>query len=228
MKKVSTTRPVRFEKVPPKGEKGAVLRGPREWQAGTVYQGGQNGDEYLDVVVYANQCYQCTATHTSSESSTPDKLKHWKVGTMFDLIVSKLGFFGAGKLGKFHFDGRYLRSENGSLWIDAVTGEIVQHNTEPGMAGAGTRLIGGRLQLCSYLSGKDKDGEEDLRKWEFGFDEKRNPILSYYKKSGEISYGLGPDKIFELPSRGPRWEPLKLAKMIDGSDWAWQIGRAHV
>ena len=55
------------------GPRGAILRGPSEWKANVVYQGGNAGDDYQDMVYVSsvNKMYLCKMTHTSSNSNEP-------------------------------------------------------------------------------------------------------------------------------------------------------------
>ena len=55
------------------GPRGAILRGPTVWKDGVVYQGGNTGDDYQDIVYVesVNKMYLCKFTHTSNNSNEP-------------------------------------------------------------------------------------------------------------------------------------------------------------
>lgn len=53
-----------------KGERGATLRGPSEWNANAYYQSGQDGEEYIDIVHhpnYPNELFLCKVSHSGVE-----------------------------------------------------------------------------------------------------------------------------------------------------------------
>lgn len=57
-----------------KGDRGVTLRGPSKWEIGKEYQGGNEGDEYQDIVIldeYPHQMYLCKLTHTASQDTYP-------------------------------------------------------------------------------------------------------------------------------------------------------------
>lgn len=55
-----------------RGARGVTLRGPSIWEPGKVYQGGNPGDDYQDIVIceeYPEEMFLCKFTHTSGDGT---------------------------------------------------------------------------------------------------------------------------------------------------------------
>lgn len=81
-----------------RGERGATLRGPQDWnELGVGYQfySGDEGETYLDVVVYENNYYLCKKSHVKTENNFPtstvdDNKQYWQLGDKIDLVATKV------------------------------------------------------------------------------------------------------------------------------------------
>lgn len=81
-----------------KGERGAVLRGPQDWnELGDGYQfySGASGELYLDSIYYKGNFYLCKKSHTKSSfnypgSTTDNNNGYWQLGDKIDLVATKV------------------------------------------------------------------------------------------------------------------------------------------
>lgn len=57
-----------------KGERGALLRGPQNWtdlDVGYQFYCGAEGEPYVDTVLYKDNCFLCTKSHTKTSRNPP-------------------------------------------------------------------------------------------------------------------------------------------------------------
>lgn len=57
-----------------KGERGALLRGPQNWtdlDVGYKFYCGADGEPYVDTVLYKDNCFLCTKSHTKTSRNPP-------------------------------------------------------------------------------------------------------------------------------------------------------------
>lgn len=81
-----------------KGERGATLRGPQDWEAvntGYQFYSGAEGEPYLDFVVYKNYYYLCKKSHIKSSlnfptSSFDSNSGLWQSSDAIDMVATKL------------------------------------------------------------------------------------------------------------------------------------------
>lgn len=81
-----------------KGERGATLRGPQDWEAlntGYRFYSGAEGEPYLDCVVYKDYYYICKKSHIKSSSNFPKSTIDsnsglWQLGDAIDMVATKL------------------------------------------------------------------------------------------------------------------------------------------
>lgn len=89
-----------------KGDRGAILRGPTEWKTGIRYEGGNEGDDYQDIVARTVEgvttFYLCHYTHTSNNNNDPYGHSHntspwtssepWQASQVGDFVATKVLF----------------------------------------------------------------------------------------------------------------------------------------
>ena len=78
-----------------KGERGAVPRGPWEWDKvadGFRFLSGQEGEEFLDYVVKGGAYYMCVESHNKTASNGPDNETYgfWEVASDFQMVATML------------------------------------------------------------------------------------------------------------------------------------------
>jgi len=97
----SCTRVVKFIRkgdTGPKGDQGAVLRGPQAWSdcaVGYAFKQGAVGEAWLDVVMYNDYYYLCKKSHVKTASNYPGSSTAisqglWQLGDSIDLVATKL------------------------------------------------------------------------------------------------------------------------------------------
>lgn len=78
-----------------KGNRGPIPRGPQAWSdvpVGVNFLAGNDGEEFIDIVLYDSNLYYCQLSHVKGETTlTPDKDKeHWKIGSNYDFVATKI------------------------------------------------------------------------------------------------------------------------------------------
>ena len=81
-----------------KGERGATLRGPQDWEKinnGYQFYSGADGEPYLDCVVYKGFYYLCKKRHTKSTlnfpgSSFDSNSGLWQLADKIDMVATQL------------------------------------------------------------------------------------------------------------------------------------------
>lgn len=81
-----------------KGDRGATLRGPQDWEAlntGYQFYSGAEGEPYLDCVVYKDYYYMCKKSHIKSSlnfpgSSFDSNSGLWQLADNIDMVATKL------------------------------------------------------------------------------------------------------------------------------------------
>lgn len=95
---VSRTQVVKFLKAGEKGEQGATLRGPQDWEScanGYSFQCGSPGEAWKDVVIYNDNFYTCKKSHTKTASNYPGSTTdrnngYWQLGDKIELVATKI------------------------------------------------------------------------------------------------------------------------------------------
>lgn len=73
-----------------KGERGPSIRGPRRWEEvdnGSAFQSGQEGEAFIDTVLYQENVYRCIRSHTKSSTWVSS---YWQVGNEFKFVATDL------------------------------------------------------------------------------------------------------------------------------------------
>lgn len=81
-----------------RGDRGAILRGPQDWnQLGNGYQfySGADGEDYIDSVFYQNNFYLCKKSHTKTSGSYPTSTAdnnrgYWQLSDKIDMVATYL------------------------------------------------------------------------------------------------------------------------------------------
>lgn len=92
------TRTINFIRKAVKGEKGSVLRGPQLWNTcsnGYTFEGGGEGEEWKDVVLYNGNSYSCIKTHVKTVDNYPGSAAdlnnhYWRLGQSIELIIAHI------------------------------------------------------------------------------------------------------------------------------------------
>lgn len=116
-----------------KGERGATLRGPQDWkEVGIGYQfySGDEGEPYLDVVIYNDSYYLCKTTHTKAITNCPGSLnegvrKLWQLGDKIDLVATKVLLSEYGVIKNLGAEGITMKDKEGNVVFKAEKGSLI-------------------------------------------------------------------------------------------------------
>ena len=130
------------------GSRGPALRGPQDWVSlNEEYQfySGAEGEPYLDVVFYDNNCYLCKVSHTKTAFSTPDNNSNWQLGDSIDLVATKLLLAEYSVIKNLGVEAIEMYDKNENLVFQARNGEVTCNggtfndiNVQQGFIGAWT------------------------------------------------------------------------------------------
>ena len=190
---VTTTRTIHYNQ---KGEKGAVLRGPQAWSdcaLGYSFQAGNNGDSYLDEIVYGDNYYTCKTDHVKTADNYPGSTEdtnngYWQLGDKVSLIATKL-----------------MLSENAI--IDKLIAAIVRTGD---MGTPHVEMEGSSLKIYSY-------GQYPIV--ELATNDDGKGVLRFSDEdTGAFLYDLGPDGIMKNFSEvADSWTTMNLKALNTSS-----------
>lgn len=115
-----------------KGEVGATLRGPQDWNnlgVGYTFEAGGEGDEWKDVVIYDNNCYSCIKNHAKTANNYPGSAEdinngYWRVGKLMEIIATKL-MLTNWEFVKYLIAGAIdMRDDDGNVVFRAYNGDL--------------------------------------------------------------------------------------------------------
>lgn len=126
-----------------KGDRGATLRGPQDWESvntGYQFYSGAEGEPYLDFVVYKNNYYLCKKSHTKSifnypTSSFDSNSGLWQLSDKIDMVATQLLLatyllvknLGAGAIEMTDADGNIIfEAKDGNVTCNTGTFKNVQ------------------------------------------------------------------------------------------------------
>lgn len=98
-----------------KGEKGAVER-PRNWSeipSGSSMQSGASGESYIDIVLYADNWYQCIKSYTYSSDILPTNTIYYKNITDYKRLATGLFLASKAYINNLGVDNILITSEGG-------------------------------------------------------------------------------------------------------------------
>ena len=181
-----------------KGEKGAVER-PRNWSeipSASSMQSGASGESYIDIVLYADNWYQCIKSYTYSSDILPTNTIYFKNITDYKRLATGLFLASKAYINNLGVDNILITSEgggSGDVYLRADKNGIVCNQgifngvtvTGTGSDGRSIVLSGGMLQIF----GTANTSQPNIV---FGVDETGAAILSYYSNDGVLLYDLGP------------------------------------
>lgn len=181
-----------------KGEKGAVER-PRNWSeipSGSSMQSGASGESYIDIVLYADNWYQCIKSYTYSSDILPTNTIYYKNITDYKRLATGLFLASKAYINNLGVDNILITSEgggSGDVYLRADKNGIVCNQgifngvtvTGTGSDGRSIVLSGGMLQIY----GTANPNHPNIV---FGVDDTGAAILSYYNNDGVLLYDLGP------------------------------------
>lgn len=113
-----------------KGERGASLRGPQDWEeVGSGYQfySGAEGEPYLDVVLYKDYYYLCIKSHTKNSRNMPTSTNGeslWKLGDKIDLVATKVLLSEYGVIKNLGAEGITMKDAEGNVVFQAEKGNV--------------------------------------------------------------------------------------------------------
>lgn len=116
-----------------KGERGAVLRGPQDWnELGDGYQfySGASGELYLDSIYYNGNFYLCKKSHTKSSlnypgSTTDNNNGYWQLGDKIALVAATLLLAKYAVIKNLGAEGITMKDKEGNVVFKAEKGSLI-------------------------------------------------------------------------------------------------------
>lgn len=116
-----------------KGERGAVLRGPQDWnELGNGYQfySGASGELYLDSIYYNGNFYLCKKSHTKSSfnypgSTTDNNNGYWQLGDRVALVAATLLLAKYAVIKNLGAEGITMKDKEGNVVFKAEKGSLI-------------------------------------------------------------------------------------------------------
>lgn len=116
-----------------KGERGAVLRGPQDWnELGNGYQfySGASGELYLDSIYYNGNFYLCKKSHTKSSfnypgSTTDNNNGYWQLGDRIALVAATLLLAKYAVIKNLGAEGITMKDKEGNVVFKAEKGSLI-------------------------------------------------------------------------------------------------------
>lgn len=132
----SITRSVKFVRKGEqgeKGDKGAVLRGPQAWSDvpnGYSFQSGMTGEQWIDVVMYGDNYYECVTPHTKTSTNYPGSQESlnnrlWRLGDKFGIVATKLLLAEYALVKNLGVETVEMKDANGEIVFKAKDGNVV-------------------------------------------------------------------------------------------------------
>lgn len=178
-----------------RGKRGYAIRGPREWKygSGEEYQAGEDGDDFLDIVIHNGSYYRCLHTHSGSSEIEPGvSTWWWGAATDFDFVATKV-----------------LLAEK--AYIENLVVKEVQTALKgvPHIEAEGStfKIYGNGIYPAIELATEVWSGT--------GGDNKSHAVLRFFNEhTGAFLYDLGPDGIMKSFSEvADRWNEIFLRKV---------------
>lgn len=113
-----------------KGARGAVLRGPQDWDSlpiGYLFQSGKDGEQWLDVILYDGQNYVCKSSHAKASNSAPGgRLDQglWQLGDKVDLVASKILLSEYAVIENLGASAIEMKNADGDVVFEAKGGDV--------------------------------------------------------------------------------------------------------
>lgn len=116
-----------------KGERGAVLRGPQDWnELGDGYQfySGASGELYLDSIYYNGNFYLCKKSHTKSSlnypgSTTDNNNGYWQLGDKIALVAATVLLAEYAVIKNLGAEGITMKDKEGNVVFKAEKGSLI-------------------------------------------------------------------------------------------------------
>lgn len=116
-----------------KGERGAVLRGPQDWnELGDGYQfySGASGELYLDSIYYNGNFYLCKKSHTKNSlnypgSTTDNNNGYWQLGDKITLVAATLLLAEYAVIKNLGAEGITMKDKEGNVVFKAEKGSLI-------------------------------------------------------------------------------------------------------
>lgn len=115
-----------------KGARGAVLRGPQDWDSlpvGYLIQSGKDDEQWQDVVIYNGQYYACKKSHAkalgySPGSSYDQSTGLWQLGDKIDLVASKILLSEYAVIENLGASAIEMKNADGEVVFEAKDGDV--------------------------------------------------------------------------------------------------------
>lgn len=188
---------------------GKPLRGPRNWEAGEVYQGGGVEDDFQDIVMHTNQnvMYLCKVTHTASNDNNPSNgttTNGWTTSMPW-AVTQKVDFIASDVIWSESFMTHMMKVVKGKV-EELVINKL---NTESTNGGATIKIENGVMEAFG------RNGNKNL---EIGVDDQGRAVLKFFDINGNYQYNLGPQDITSKIKKEPAYYSLTdYVRIMDNS-----------
>lgn len=116
-----------------KGERGAVFRGPQDWnELGDGYQfySGASGELYLDSIYYNGNFYLCKKSHTKNSlncpgSTTGNNNGYWQLGDKISLVAATVFLAKYAVIKNLGAEGITMKDKEGNVVFKAEKGSLI-------------------------------------------------------------------------------------------------------
>jgi hypothetical protein len=116
-----------------KGERGAVSRGPQDWnELGDGYQfySGASGELYFDSIYYNGNFYLCKKSHTKSSlnypgSTTDNNNGYWQLGDKIALVAATVLLAKYAVIKNLGAEGITMKDKEGNVVFKAEKGSLI-------------------------------------------------------------------------------------------------------
>lgn len=133
VKKTCVVKFIRKGDTGPKGEQGAVLRGPQAWSdcaTGYAFKQGAPGEAWLDVVLYNNYYYRCKKSHTKAANNYPgstiaENQGLWELGDSIGLVATKILLAEYALVKNLGVETIDMKDGQGNILFQAKNGNVI-------------------------------------------------------------------------------------------------------
>lgn len=167
-RKISCITRIRYREEPEKGERGAVLRGPLDWEdceAQFRFESGGKNEKWIDIIFYQNQFYECIKSHEKTASNYPgspvDKANgYWRLNSKFSLIATRIFLASYALVKNLGVEVLEMKDEKGNIVFQAKEGKVTCNTGifRNIIIGDGARIAGFSVSGTS-LSNRDENGK---------------------------------------------------------------------
>lgn len=146
--------------------KGATLRGPQLWtdvEDGYVFQSGQPGDAYKDIVIYKDEYYSCVKSHAKTADSYPGSTiamqsNYWQLADKVEMVATNILLSKYALVKNLGVETIEMKDDNGKILFSAKDGNVTCNtgtfkgiNIQGDITAKNIDLMSGSVEDCSII-----------------------------------------------------------------------------